>query len=172
MKAPQIDKGNHSMNEELQMELLKILYNQAFKPLTMKQYDSLVEKYGKDAVLENLYFLAKQKLIEGILIETLEDGSSLIPDTIKITAKGIDFINPDSIGNDLNAITVKIHSSSLSQIENIIKNAGLTKPEQEKLLKRLKDKGLEHFVSNLVDVGFSHLPTAYTLLHNLAVNLV
>lgn len=172
METPQLDKGNKSMNKVLQMELMKTLYSQAFKPLTSKQYDSLVEKYGSDNVISNLEFLIKTGAIEGEIVRDIESNAIVNTGSIVITAKGIDYLDPESIGNDFNAITIKIHSSSLAQIEEIIKNSGLTKQEQDKLLKRLKDKGLDHFVGNMVDVAFTSLPTAYALFKNLINNLV
>lgn len=71
-------------------------------------------------------YLIKIGLIEPKAVSFSIDGQHLFNiDCMVLTAKGFDYANNDTIGSELNAVTIKIHKNTLEQLETIINNVNL-----------------------------------------------
>ncbi|MBG6243539.1 MAG: hypothetical protein EKE20_17875 [Candidatus Symbiopectobacterium sp. Dall1.0] len=134
-------------------------------PISSKKFDELTEKYGKETLAHDLKFLCDRGLVHpSAVVFGTDGGKTFNIGRIALTADGVDFANADSIGNELRVTTIKIHDSTLKNIENIIKSAELSNKQKASLLSLVKDKGAEAVVGKCVEMVFANAGLATAAL--------
>lgn len=143
--------------------------NKPLQPISSNEFDCLLEEIGEDQFVQDLLYLIDIGLVNkdaGHL--NLSGNFCYSSHHMALTAKGYDYANMDTIGNELNAITIKIHKNTLDQIETIIKSANLPESEKRTLLKLVKEKGAEAIVGKCVDTLFANASVVTQVLSELA----
>ncbi|WP_338885166.1 hypothetical protein [Xenorhabdus sp. TH1] len=124
---------------------------------------------GWDQLAADTNYLMRIGLVEPKAVVFGIDGHYVFnTNCMALTAKGFDYANVDTIGSELNAVTIKIHKNTIEQIETIIMSANLPESEKKTLLQLVKEKGAESVVGKCVDTLFANAGAATQVLSELA----
>ncbi|WP_334467946.1 hypothetical protein [Arsenophonus sp. PmNCSU2021_1] len=157
--------------KERHLMLIRELNNpdSPMQPISTEKFDFLEEKIGTNQLALDLNYLIEIGLVKkGAVVLGHNNYSLFYVEHMALTAKGFDYANTDTIGSELNAVTIKIHKNTLEQIETIIRSANLAEPEKQTLLKLVKEKGAESVVGKCVDTLFANAGTVTQVLSELA----
>lgn len=165
------------LDRTLQREFLSELYKvypdsidyQYYINAAIAQTNGVIEAEEDDGVSfvlkqsANLQYLAEHGLVSF-------DDKTLISATVKITAKGIDFLTDDGgLSAILGVVTVKLHSDTIQALLNTkIDQADIPPEEKSKLkviLSKMGDVALAKFTEKAIDAVTS--PQIINLLQNL-----
>ena len=80
-----------------------------------------------------------------------------------LTADGVDCANADTLGNKLNVVNIKIHESTINNLEAMIRAVNLPDEDKKTLLDMVREKGAEAVVSRMVDYAFANASIATKL---------
>ncbi len=139
------------------------------QPISREKFEFLRKTLGENQLAIDLDYLISIGLVKkGAVVLGQNNNSLFYPHLMALTAKGYDYANIDTIGNDLNAVTIKIHKNTLEHIETIIKLANLPESEKKILLKLVKEKGAEAIVGKCVDTLFTNIGAVTQVLSELA----
>ena len=151
------------MNEkflEVRKDLLSTLAKYRLSPLPPDEYKRLQEKYAEDDLISAVAYFIEEGMIPSNALDSDFSGPFLIRSNLRLTSTGFNYATNDPIGNEINSITVKLHSNTLQQLESIINASNLTEENKKTLLMKLKEKGGEHFITKCIDFGFSNIKIA------------
>lgn len=157
--------------KERYLMILRALNNpdRPMQPISAEKFDFLKETIGSDQLALDLNYLIKIGLVKkGAVDFSVSNFRFFSPHLMALTAKGFDYANTDTIGSELNAVTIKIHKNTLEQLETIINNVNLPQSEKKTLLKLLKEKGAESVVGKCVDTLFANAGAITQILSELA----
>lgn len=165
-----IKKLMTTLKERYQM-IIRALNNpdKPLQPISNEKFEFLKEMIGTDQLALDVNYLIEIGLIKkDAVVFGCEGHCFFSPHLMALTAKGYDYANIDTIGNDLNAVTIKIHKNTLEHIETIINKANLPESEKKTLLKLVKEKGAEAIVGKCVDTLFANASVVTQVLSELA----
>ncbi len=146
--------------------------NRPMEPINREQLNTLADKLGWEQLAADTSYLMKIGLIEPKAVSFSIDRQPFFNiDYMALTAKGFDYANTDTIGSEVNAVTIKIHKNTLEQLETIINNTNLPQSEKKTLLKLLKEKGAESVVGKCVDTLFANAGVVTQILSELAKSI-
>ena len=151
------------MNEkflEIRKDLLSTLAKYRLGPLPRDEHKRLQEKYDYDDLVFAVEYFIQEGIIPQNALFRMHGGAVLTRENLKLTSTGFNYATNDPIGNEINSITVKLHSNTLQQLESIINASNLTEENKKTLLMKLKEKGGEHFITKCIDFGFSNVTIA------------
>ncbi|HHR6499808.1 TPA: hypothetical protein ACS8CD_000296 [Providencia alcalifaciens] len=128
------------------------------RPISSEKFQEIRLRYSDDNKLAgDLQFLMDRGLVhQDSVIISIDGFITFNTGIIGLTADGVDFTNQDSIGNEVKAVTVKIHDSTIKSIQQIIESSDLSKEEKAKITTIIKEKGAEAFVGKCVDTVFAN----------------
>ncbi|MDX8000429.1 hypothetical protein FE394_14790 [Xenorhabdus sp. Reich] len=143
--------------------------NRLMRPVSEEKLQFLGEAFGWDQLADDINYLIKIGLVNHDAIRYgIDGGYSFDSGSMTLTAAGIDYANMDTIGNEINVVTIKIHKNTLEQIETIINTANIPDAEKKALLQLMKEKGAEVVIGKCIDIVFSNAGLAATVLSELA----
>ncbi|MDX7992598.1 hypothetical protein [Xenorhabdus littoralis] len=143
--------------------------NRLMRPVSEEKLQFLGEAFGWDQLADDINYLIKIGLVNHDAIRYgIDGGYSFDSGSMTLTAAGIDYANMDTIGNEINAVTIKIHKNTLEQIETIINTVNIPDAEKKALLQLMKEKGAEVVIGKCIDIVFSNAGLAATVLSELA----
>ena len=159
------------IDRKLQFEILIYLKSHYPKKLSHKNWIPLQELASETHLIGNMIYLEEHGLIvSGIVVGREQHQISVM--NLRITAKGLDFIEKDGgLGALLNIVTVKIHEDTLAKIETFIALSSLSQTDKTGLLAQLKllpSYAIEHLARDLVDLGLEQAKEALPLVQKYA----
>lgn len=160
-----------NLMSERQKMILRALNNTDYlmSPISHDDLIRLCKELGEEVFARDLKYLEQIGLVQQGAVTFGANGHVVFNSSkIALTAKGVDYVNIDTIGSELDAVTIKIDKHTLEQIESIINAANLPETEKITLLKMVKEKGAEKVVSKCIDVLFSNAGSAAMVLSELA----
>ncbi|WP_109391288.1 hypothetical protein [Proteus cibi] len=160
---------------EIQRNILIALNNRNYpmKPISNSQLTELEIRIGKDTLACNINYLQDQGLIKDGAIQLSGTGKFVyILPKMALTSKGFDYINEDSIGNELNSVTIKIHQDTINKIESMIHDASISDAEKTTLIRYIKEKGVESVIGKCIDILISNTGSFTKLLSDLAKSIM
>lgn len=160
-----------NLMSERQKMILRALNNTDYlmSPISHDDRIRLCKELGEEVFARDLKYLEQIGLVQqGAVAFNLNGYVIFNSSKIALTAKGVNYVNIDTIGSELDAVTIKIDKHTLEQIESIINAANLPETEKITLLKMVKEKGAEKVVSKCIDVLFSNAGSAAMALSELA----
>lgn len=140
-------------------------------PITQEKLDFLLENMSEDEFNNDLMYLQKISLIENCIIQGIDGRFSHDFSNLKLTADGFDYVNLETVGKDINSVTIKIHKNTLDNISNIIKSSNLKPEEKNKLLSIVKEKGAEKLVGYCFDTAISNAHIATEIFQRVCESL-
>lgn len=151
------------LDEALQLRMLQYMSENTPNGAWMGEFENMDEAQ----LLSNLNYLDDLGLCTSGVAHD-QSGDVLIH-TSKITAKGLDFINPNGgLSAKLNTVTIRFDENTLkSLLEAKIDHAPISNSEKKTLkshLSSLSGKGLEALTADLVEKAVDHFPDAIGLL--------
>ncbi|WP_340611896.1 hypothetical protein [Xenorhabdus bharatensis] len=161
--------------KERHLMIIRALNNpdRPLQPISDEKLNLLGDMLGWDQMADDTRYLMNIGLINPDAVGFSFDGRyTFRTDFMALTAKGFDYANVDTIGSELNAVTIKIHKNTLEQIETIIMSANLPESEKKTLLQLLKEKGAESVVGKCVDTLFANAGTVSQVLSELAKSVL
>lgn len=152
------------LKRELQHKILRTLsdcYPMGFDG----RYWNLDPGGNHEDLVANLLYLAEHGLLAHGFARYSGDWVEEIPGTIRITAKGMDFLEDDGgLSAILGVVTIKFHDDTIkSLIEAKILQSDLPQPEKKRWtdqLRSLPAEATKHLVLRLVDKGLDSGPAA------------
>lgn len=160
---------------EIQRDILMALNNRDYpmKPISNSQLTELEIRIGEDELAYNINYLQNQGLIKDGAIEFLGVGKfGYILPKMAHTSKGFNYINEDSIGNELNSVTIKIHQDTINKLESMIRDASISDAEKTTLMHYIKEKGVESVIGKCIDILISNTGSVTKLLSDLAKSIM
>ncbi len=168
------------LDRNLQHEFLSELYKVYPDSITYDYYinAAIAQTSGVIETEEDASFVLKQSANLQYLAEhglVVFDNETLITATVKITAKGIDFLMDDGgLSAILGVVTVKLHSDTIQALLNTkIDQADIPLEEKSKLkviLSKMGDVALAKFTEKAIDAVTS--PQIINLLQSLQGNTI
>ena len=168
------------LDRNLQHEFLSELYKVYPDSITYDYYinAAIAQTSGVIEAEEDASFVLKQSANLQYLAEhglVVFDHETLITATVKITAKGIDFLMDDGgLSAILGVVTVKLHSDTIQALFNTkIDQADIPPEEKSKLkviLSKMGDVALTKFTEKAIDAVTS--PQIINLLQSLQGNTI
>jgi len=148
-------------DRNLQKELLERLNSSFPKPLARETYTEIANFFeDNDHFVANLLYLEEHGLIHSGLINSM-GGYALNSGMMKITAKGIDFIQQDGgLSAILNVTTIKFHRDAVIVLEDLIAISNLNDADKEKaksVLGELSTDALKTVVQTVTTAGLAVL---------------
>lgn len=125
---------------------------------------------GEDTenLIANVLYLEEHGLLESGLRQSVDGRYSADNASIKITCKGIDFMEEDGgLSAILNCVTVKLHDESLARLEKFLARAPIESHVKGQYLAQLKSLPVDatkHLVLKLVDSALDNVPAALQLI--------
>ncbi|HFK7186602.1 TPA: hypothetical protein ACG0BA_002244 [Serratia odorifera] len=155
-------------DRDVQRKLLEILFESFPKATDTATLDKIKALYEcGDLFIADLFYLEEHELI----VSGLRRGGgkfALNSSAIRITAKGIDFIQRDGgLSAILNVQTVRFHSDTITALEEIISLSNIPEPEKAGIAAKLRElpvSAIEHLTKELVVKGALSLPAALPLI--------
>ena len=159
-----IQEGNNMkwMNRNLQYQIIESLYNSYPKMLDEEDILKLASirisdnpEQNREFYASNLQYLKEHGLITVEIIYSIDNLLNGFYN-LKITAKGIDFIEQDGgLSAILNVVTVKLHSETIQQLLTAkISEAEIPEEEKNKLkeaLKTVQNSALETLTEKAIE---------------------
>lgn len=148
------------LDRNLQHEFLSELYKVYPDSITYDYYinAAIAQTSGVIEAEEDASFVLKQSANLQYLAEhglVVFDNETLITATVKITAKGIDFLMDDGgLSAILGVVTVKLHSDTIQALIAKIDQAEISDSEKswlKKELGKIKDTALSTFTANAIN---------------------
>ncbi|HGF6560324.1 TPA: hypothetical protein ACF2YT_001220 [Providencia alcalifaciens] len=134
------------------------------QPISEEKFQELGETLGWDQLANDVRYLISVGLINHDAIRFgIDGGYGFNPDYMALTAAGIDYANMDTIGNQINTVTIKIHQNTIDNLEAMIRSANIPDEDKKSLLSLVKEKGSEAVVGKLVDTVFANAGIAAAL---------
>ena len=168
------------LDRNLQHEFLSELYKVYQDSITYDYYinAAIAQTSGVIEAEEDASFVLKQSANLQYLAEhglVVFDNETLITATVKITAKGIDFLMDDGgLSAILGVVTVKLHSDTIQALLNTkIDQADIHPEEKSKLkviLSKMGDVALAKLTEKAIDAVTS--PQIINLLQSLQGNTI
>lgn len=153
-------------------EMIIRALNDPDRPMSAISGDKLQflgDTIGWDQLASDTKYLIAAGLVDRDAIRFgIDGGYVFMGDCMALTAKGFDYANIDTVGSDVNAVTIKIHKNTIEQIESIINAINIPESEKKTLMQLVKEKGAESVVSKCVDILFSNAGAATHVLSELA----
>jgi len=163
------------LDRNLQHEFLSELYKVYPDSITYDYYinAAIAQTSGVIEAEEDASFVLKQSANLQYLAEhglVVFDNETLITATVKITAKGIDFLMDDGgLSAILGVVTVKLHSDTIQALLDAKINEANIPPEEKSRLKgilsKMGDVALAKFTEKAIDAVTS--PQIINLLQSL-----
>lgn len=149
------------LEREKQKKLLQILFNAYPNHLQKNAYVELKSMFDSDdTFIANLLYLEEHELIHSGLQQHLNDYSINFG-AIKITAKGIDFIQQDGgLSAILNVQTIKFHRDAVIVLEDLIAISNMSSEQKEKAkstLGEMSTEAIKTVVQAVTTAGLSAL---------------
>ncbi len=149
------------LDRKRQLLTLQILFNAYPRSLDDENKDELRELYDShDDFLANLLYLEEHGLIVSG-VRPVADGFRYNTDHIKITAKGVDFIQQDGgLSAILNVQTIKFHRDAVIILEDLIAISNMNDEQKEKArstLGEMSTEAIKTVVQAVTTAGFSAL---------------
>lgn len=149
------------LEREKQKKLLQILFNAYPNHLQKNAYVELKSMFDSDdTFIANLLYLEEHELIHSGLQQHLNDYSINFG-AIKITAKGIDFIQQDGgLSAILNVQTIKFHRDAVIVLEDLIAISNMSSEQKEKAkstLGEMSTEAIKTVVQAVATAGLSAL---------------
>ena len=168
------------LDRNLQHEFLSELYKVYPDSITYDYYinAAIAQTSGVIEAEEDASFVLKQSANLQYLAEhglVVFDHETLITATVKITAKGIDFLMDDGgFSAILGVVTVKLHSDTIQALLDAKINEANIPPEEKSRLKgilsKMGDVALAKFTEKAIDAVTS--PQIINLLQSLQGNTI
>ncbi|WP_047681000.1 MULTISPECIES: hypothetical protein [Xenorhabdus] len=155
-----------TMLKERQHMIIRAMNDQdhLMQPISKEKLQFLGEAFGWDQLADDINYLIKIGLVNHDAIH-FDDGSyGFNPDAMALTAAGVEYVNMDTIDDE---ITIKIHKNTLEKIETIINRANLPNAEKKEILQLVKEKGVEVVIGKCVDILFVNTSLATAVLSEL-----
>ncbi|WP_340616314.1 hypothetical protein [Xenorhabdus entomophaga] len=156
-----------AMLKERQLMIIRAMndQNRLMQPISEEKLQFLGNTLGWDQLADDINYLIKIGLVnhDAILFD-IDGGYDFNPEAMMLTSAGVDYVNTDIIGNEINTVTINIHKNTPEQIETIINAANLSDSEKKILLQLVKEKGTEFVVGKCVDTLFTHTDLAAAVL--------
>ena len=154
------------LNRSVQLEMLRALAA-AYPKYTVDVRSSEV---GEEDLV-NLWYLKEQGLVEGAL--SMSIGQSYIFEGVKITAKGLDFLEDDGgLSAMLGTLTVRLHADTIKELLIARVEASHASPEKKswvkKQLETASSEVIKKIVSAVLDEGVKHAPDLLRLVEQAA----
>jgi hypothetical protein len=157
--------------EEVRRYMLSTLAKYPMRPLPEFELDILFDKYDEEELMAAIRYLIARGMIAPKALYETNDGTFIDEDYLMLTAEGYDIATGDALGYEISAVTVKLHSNTLQQLDSIIKESNLKDDEKRKLLTQLKEKGAEHVLTRCIDLLLSNAKTAGLVLTQYLQNM-
>lgn len=145
---------------EARKDLLSMLTKYRLNPLPSDEFESLEKKYDNIYLASAVEYFIKKGMIPQNALYSTPNGPILMRNNLKLTSTDFNYANNNPIGNEINLITVILHSNTLQQLESIINASNLTEENKKTLLMKLKENGGEYFITKCIDFGFSNVKIA------------
>lgn len=163
------------INRELQcfiLCLLKKSYPVSRTDIAVfKEFEAFSENIDRVDVIGNLIYLEEHELIISGLIPNGSGGYQFSRDGMRITCKGIDFLEEDGgLSAILNCVTVRIHDETLARVEKFLAQSHLPEPQKKHYIARLRElpyDATKHLVCKLLDLALGRTPDALQLIQKL-----
>ncbi|UFK93508.1 hypothetical protein [Providencia rettgeri] len=134
------------------------------QPISEEKFQELGETLGWDQLANDVRYLISVGLINYDAIRFGVDGGYGFNQAyMALTAAGVDYANMDTIGNQINTVTIKIHQNTIDNLEAMISSANIPDEDKKSLLSLVKEKGSEAVVGKLVDTVFANAGIAAAL---------
>ncbi|EMC8779594.1 TPA: hypothetical protein U2M54_001103 [Providencia rettgeri] len=134
------------------------------QPISDEVFQELVDKLGMDQLANDVRYLVNIGLINYDAIRFgIDGGYGFNTGSMSLTAAGVDYANMDTIGNQINTVTIKIHQNTIDNLEAMIRSANIPDEDKKSLLSLVKEKGSEAVVGKLVDTVFANAGIAAAL---------
>jgi predicted solute-binding protein len=142
--------------EEVRRYMLSTLAKYPMRPLPKDEFDNLINKYEEAELVDAAKYLIKKGMLNPNAVSQTFDETSLSHHFLELTADGYDIATGDALGYEISAVTVKLHSNTLQQLDSIIKESNLKAEEKRKLLTQLKEKGAEYVLTRCIELLVSN----------------
>jgi len=157
------------LNRTLQREILAALRDAYPRPIFI---NDVVQVPKKDLAM-NFCYLAGHGLVEGGTIHSNASGEIAFGKPAVITARGLDFLEDDGgLSAILGIVTIKLHSDTIRDLLAAKIEASAASTEEKGMLMKqlaaLPATALQAAISDLVQLGVSHLPNLSTWLQKLS----
>ncbi|EMH1211934.1 hypothetical protein [Morganella morganii] len=162
-------------NRELQKHILTVCIAAYPKCPSWSNYDpdKFPEILNDNILLANMYYLSERGLIT-IEIPRNDDPFKLF-ENICATADGIDFMMKDGgLKAILDIRTIKVHSDTMKQLEEIISMLNIPEAERKGLLAKLRElpsSTITHLTNELTLKAVLALPGALPIIQTYLQNL-
>lgn len=133
-----------TIDRNIQRQVLENLMQAYPNHLSSDTYTSITSLFADDdSFVGNLLYLEDH----GLIISGLKQGTNnytINSSAMKITAKGIDFLQQDGgLSAILNVTTIKFHRDAVVVLEDLIAISNMTAEEKEKAKSTLEELSLE-----------------------------
>ncbi|PHM38326.1 hypothetical protein [Xenorhabdus innexi] len=126
--------------------------NHLMKPISKEKLQFLGEAFGWDNLADDINYLVKVGLVNHYAIHFDDNGAyGFNPDSMALTAAGVDYANMDTMDDEMKSFTIKVHKNAFEQIETVIKMANITKAEKQIILEFIKNQGVEAALGKCID---------------------
>lgn len=132
-------------DRNIQRDLLLSLYNSSPVGINQEISSAFQSQFGgRNNYIANIKYLEEHGLIISGIREVTSGGFSLVPEKMKITSKGIDFIRGDGgLSAILNLQTIKFHREAVVVLEDLIAISNMNDEQKEKAKNTLGELSTE-----------------------------
>lgn len=160
-------KGNYMATLLERHEMIIRMMNdreRLMQPISDEKFQELVDKLGMDQLANDVGYLVNIGLINHNAIRFgIGGGYGFNTGSMSLTAAGVDYANMDTVGNQINTVTIKIHQNTIDNLETMIRSANIPEEDKKSLLSLVREKGSEAVVGKLVDTVFANAGIAAAL---------
>ncbi|MDR0219619.1 MAG: hypothetical protein LBI71_12285 [Enterobacteriaceae bacterium] len=162
-----------TMLKERQHMIVRAMNNQShpMQPVSKEKFQFLGDAFGWDQLADDINYLIKIGLINHYAMYFDPNGNHVFNvDSMSLTAAGVEYAMMDAKQSESTFSTIKIHSSTLEQVEALINVIALSDAEKKKLLQLVKKKGAKTVISKCIDTLFADTELATAVLSQTAKN--
>ncbi|MCC8380764.1 MULTISPECIES: hypothetical protein [unclassified Xenorhabdus] len=143
--------------------------NHVMKPISKEKLQFLGEAFGWDQLADDINYLVKVGLVNHFAIHFDDNGGyGFNPDSMALTAAGVDYANMDTIDDEMKSFTIKVHKNTLEQIETVIKTANIPDNEKKVILEFIREQGIETVLGKCIDTLLTKVDLAMPLFSEVA----
>ncbi|MCC8367399.1 hypothetical protein J8V57_14160 [Xenorhabdus sp. PB61.4] len=143
--------------------------NHVMKPISKEKLQFLGEAFGWDQLADDINYLVKVGLVNHFAIHFDDNGGyGFNPDSMALTAAGVDYANMDTIDDEMKSFTIKVHKNTLEQIETVIKTANIPDNEKKVILEFIREQGIETVLGKCLDTLLTKVDLATPLFSEVA----
>ncbi|WP_426576859.1 hypothetical protein ACP179_21570 [Xenorhabdus stockiae] len=143
--------------------------NHVMKPISKEKLQFLGEAFGWDQLADDINYLVKVGLVNHFAIHFDDNGGyGFNPDSMALTAAGVDYANMDTIDDEMKSFTIKVHKNTLEQIETVIKTANIPDNEKKVILAFIREQGIETVLGKCLDTLLTKVDLATPLFSEVA----